>query len=319
MEMQFKNEIKKLADIGEDEFKKLGQVEEFEAVKKVVLESMERHTIYTNALNKDIADKTAEIEKLKEEVKKLNKSIMNKNKMINTVNGANANLRKEIGAHEEENARLSEKITYWKNKYVAAQEEIEEHDRYAQYWQDKYCGAKEEISMLQDKNGETHKESVAYWKRKSFELQKEGQEEIDKLEEELADKNVEIRDLKEENTYLKKECKNKNDIIKKAYDRYVNEACKGREDIMNECYEKLKKDNGYVGFKLYVKNALTEAKGDEKEANEVITNAVKFFYAEWSKEQKEKEKAEVKGVKGPIVFDEYHKYNWFPCGEDAIE
>ena len=86
MEMQFKNEIKKLADIvvwadngieemrmdlsslTEEKFKNLDAVKDLETVKKVVLESMERQTVYSNALNKDIADKAAKIELLEKEI-----------------------------------------------------------------------------------------------------------------------------------------------------------------------------------------------------------------------------------------------------------
>ena len=83
MEMQFKNEIKKLADIvvwadnwitelkdglTEEEFEEDAEVKEFEAVKKAVLESMEKHSVYTNALNTDIVAKDAKIDLMQKEL-----------------------------------------------------------------------------------------------------------------------------------------------------------------------------------------------------------------------------------------------------------
>lgn len=88
MEMQFKNEIKKLADIvvwadnlitaaGFDVEKYKNdaasaychvKAHELWKIKTVVLEAIDRHTAYTNALNKDIADKAAKIDLLEKEI-----------------------------------------------------------------------------------------------------------------------------------------------------------------------------------------------------------------------------------------------------------
>ena len=88
MEMQFKNEIKKLADIvvwadnlitaagfDVEKYKEDGataychvKAHELWKIKTVTLEAMERHSVYTNALNKDIADKAAKIDLLEKEI-----------------------------------------------------------------------------------------------------------------------------------------------------------------------------------------------------------------------------------------------------------
>ena len=54
--------------LGEDEFEELEQVKEFEAVKKVVNETIKRHSVYTNALKQDIASRDAKIERLEKEI-----------------------------------------------------------------------------------------------------------------------------------------------------------------------------------------------------------------------------------------------------------
>lgn len=114
---------------------------------------------------------------------------------------------------------------------------------------------------------------------------------------ELADKNDEIKSLKEENSYIKSEIKQKQNIIKKAYERYSDDIIKTRKDVLEVAYHDIEKDNGYVGFKLYVKSALIEAKGDKNEANEIITEAVRSAYTEWDKTQKENEKTIKKAIK----------------------
>lgn len=66
------NWIKELKDgLTEEEFTEYiedEEVRDFEAVKKVVLESMERRTVYSNALNMDIADKAAKIKLMEKEI-----------------------------------------------------------------------------------------------------------------------------------------------------------------------------------------------------------------------------------------------------------
>jgi chromosome segregation ATPase len=81
--MEKKLEIKKLADVVvwadneieeiknalyEEEFENCDEAKDLEVVKKVVLEAINRHNTYTNALNKDIADKEAKIELLEKEL-----------------------------------------------------------------------------------------------------------------------------------------------------------------------------------------------------------------------------------------------------------
>ena len=165
MEMQFKNEIKKLADIvvwadnlitaaGFDVEKYKNdaasaychvKAHELWKIKTVVLESIDRHTVYTNALNKDIADKAAKIDLLEKEIEGrkegyyalkektdelekeladckvkirhqkenldgINKTLEIRTKENESLITVKNNQDREIEAHESENARLSERI-----------------------------------------------------------------------------------------------------------------------------------------------------------------------------------------------------------------
>ena len=74
-------------------------------IRDVALESMERHTVYSNALNKDIADKAAKIELLEKEIEGRKAGYL---------------VLKERMDSERESA------TYWKDKYIKVQEENNE-------------------------------------------------------------------------------------------------------------------------------------------------------------------------------------------------
>lgn len=400
MEMQFKNEIKKLADVivwadnwieelktglTEEELEEDTEIEEFEAVKKAVLSSMERHTVYTNALNKDIADKAAKIELLEKEIegrkegyvalkekmdteympidehndvckayekkvaelekesekwqdlakmnrdticnqydvcedfkKKIaeleekvkhqranldgiNKTLEIRTKENETLIAVKKNQEKEIEGHESENARLTERIIYYKN-----QERIRT---------DQLRATESKVEELYKQIDYLKKELEETCTTKDLDLKGHNRREM-ALVNELADKNDEIKGLKEENSYLKSEIKQKQNIIKKAYERYSDEIIKTRKDVLEVAYREIEKDNGYVGFKLYVKNALTEAKGNKEEANEAITEVIKFAYREWDERQKENEKTIEKAIKE--VKNKRNESD-IPCDEDSVE
>ena len=222
MEMQFKNEIKKLADIvvwadnwitelkdglTEEEFEEDAEVKEFEAVKKAVLESMERHAVYTNALNKDIADKAAKIDLLEKEI-----------------DGRKAGyvaLKTQMD-HSRESA------SYWHDEYVKLQEENDELKKDSKTHYDMYKYGEE---LLKVKNSEIEKlkkelnESYKAWDTDSKNHSKRDMTLVD----EIAKKNDEIEKLKKELDAREEEVKKLNKCIMEK-----NESINtGNETIIN--------------------------------------------------------------------------------------
>lgn len=296
-------------------------------------------------LESELADCKVKIRHQRENLDGINKTLEIRTKEKESLVKVRNNLNKEIEAHESENARLSEKIMELKkerDKHMARVNDLRmeldcvkaSKEKREEAVSDTVNDLKDEIYKLTirynkichsidlrvEENKKLRKEldhknqKVKYlekelektYKTKETDLKNHNRREM-ALVDELADKNDEIKSLKEENSYLKSELKQKQNIIKKAYERYSDEILKTRKDLMEVAYRDIEKDNGYIGFKLYVENTLIEAKGNKEEANEVITNAVKFFYREWDKEQKENEKTIEKAI------------NDIPCGEDAIE
>lgn len=400
------NWITELKDgLTEEEFENDKEVKEFETVKKVVLESMERRTVYSNALNNDIAEKAAKIELLEKEIegrkegyyalkkrmdtdyitieehnnicedfkKKIEKlkkesekwqdlAKMNRDTICDQYDVCE-DFKKKIAELEEENEKLKVDLVHEREKneklakdYAVQENDIRKYTTEIKTLEEKVKRQKENLdginktleirtkeneSLITVRNNlnkeiEAHESENARLTEKIIELKKERdkhiidrnatimqlekqvknlEKELEKtcttkeldlkghnrremaLVNELADKNDEIKSLKEENSYLKSEIKQKQNIIKKAYERYSDDIIKTRKDLMEVAYRDIKKDNGYVGFKLYVKSALIEAKGDKNEANEVITEAVRSAYTEWDKTQKENEKTIKKAIK----------------------
>lgn len=266
-------------DVCEDFKKKIAELEEEnEKLKADLIHEREKNEKLAKdhaELENDIRKYTTEIKTLEEKVKHqkenldgINKTLEIRTKENESLIKVRNNLNKEIEAHESENARLSEKIMELKKANGNCAVRVGNLEREL----DKACTTKE-----LDLKGHNRREMA--------------------LVNELADKNDEIKSLKEENSYLKSEIKQKQNIIKKAYERYSDDIIKTRKDLMEVAYRDIKKDNGYVGFKLYVKSALIEAKGDKNEANEIITEAVRSAYTEWDKTQKENEKTIKKAIK----------------------
>lgn len=296
----FKNKIAELEkELADRNVKIRHQKENLDGINKTLeIRTKENESLIKvrNNLNKEIeahesenARLTERIIGLKEEVKKRDKCIMEKNESINTGNEAIVNLRKQIGEHEEENKRLSEKIIKLHDTITELSHDIDNYKS----WN---ASLHKDIKELKKENSYLKKELNETCTCKELVLKGHNRREM-ALVNELADKNDEIKSLKEENSYLKSEIKQKQNIIKKAYERYSDDIIKTRKDLMEVAYRDIEKDNGYVGFKLYVKSALIEAKGDKNEANEIITEAVRSAYTEWDKTQKENEKTIKKAIK----------------------
>lgn len=338
MEMQFKNEIKKLADVvvwadnwitnlkdglTEEEIAEDEAVNEFETIKKVVLESMERHAVYTNALNKDIADKAAKIELLEKEIegrkegywalkekkddieneldntKKeleavakardiwfdkvkrqkenldgINKTLEIRTKENESLVKVRNNLNKEIEAHESENGRLTEKIIELKKENSYLKKELNETCTYKEL----------------DLKGHNRREMA--------------------LVNDLADKNDEIKKLKESIEYYKNQERIRTDQLR-ATERKVDELWKEIEKFTKGEED----DHGKSGFKRYIEHLIEE---EERAVPERFKERLNKEITEiFTKE----EETEVKGV-GRTNSGRYPwgaKVNDIPCGEDAIE
>ncbi len=273
-------------------------------------------------LRKELADCKVKIRHQKENLDGINKTLEIKTKENERLIAVKKNQQKEIEGHEAENARLSEKILELKkerDKHMARVSDLrmeldcvkaskEKHEEAARdktiedlresngYLRTQCLARNTEIETLKTQVKNLEKELDKTCKEMETDLKNHNKRDMT-LVDELAGKNDEIKGLKEENSYLKSEIKQKQNIIKRAYERYSDEVIKTRKDILEVAYRDIEKDNGYVGFKLYVKNALIEAKGDKNEANEIITGAVKSAYSEWDKTQKENEKTIKKAIK----------------------
>lgn len=263
---------------------------------------MEKCT-YIDTLKQDIEDMEEETEKLKKTIDAKDEEISKRCKDVISQSGTICNLKKELDARGEEIRKLEEKVKHQRENLDGINRTLEikikENESLiaVRNNQDKEIEAHEsENARLTEKIMELRKELDKTCRTKELDLKGHNRREM-ALVNELADKNDEIKSLKEENSYLKSEIKQKQNIIKKAYERYSDDIIKTRKDVLEVAYRDIEKDNGYVGFKLYVKSALIEAKGDKNEANEIITEAVRSAYTEWDKTQKENEKTIKKAIK----------------------
>lgn len=128
------------------------------------------------------------------------------------------------------------------------------------------------------------------------------------LNQDIADKAAKIDLLEKEIEGRKKAF---NDLREEMANRYIaiethNDICKTYEKKVAE----LERQNKYLTEEL--EKTYAEKEADLKNHNKRDMTLVDEL-------SKKEEETEVKDLKEPIIFDEYHKYNWFPCGEDAIE
>ena len=371
MEMQFKNEIKKLADIvawadnwieelkdglTEEEFKDDEEVKEFETVKKVVLESIDRHTVYTDALKNDIADKAAKIELLEKEIEgrkegywalkekydKLEKELADCNAKIRhqkeNLDGINKtleirtkenerliavknNLNKEIEAHEAENARLSEKIMELKkerDRHMAKVNDLRMELDCLKASKEKHEEAANEKLV------EGLRENIGYWRNKYV----AAQEEIENL-------NIELDDYKTWNSHLHsdiEEWKNQERIRTdqlRATESKVDELWKRIKELEEELtrawknkYTGLNKEDDYgrAGFEEYIKYIIEEEEGKFKaELNKRFSEEVSKISTKRTEEELAKAKMNGVGRTSSGRYPWGAKVNDIPCGEDAIE
>ena len=320
MEMQFKNEIKKLADIvvwadnwieelksglTEEEFEEDAEVKEFEAVKKAVLDSMERHTVYTNALNKDIADKAAKIDLLEKEIEghkegytALKELMDTKYISIEEHNNICKKAEDTIQYYEDEIKSLNDEVGRRRNAYLKDSEFIVNIKKELEDWKER---ERTKSNMLRDAEAKIAEleEKVKHQREnlnainKTLEIKTKENErliavknnkdrEIEAHESENARLSEKIAELKRQNEYLKKEL----DESYKAWDKdsknhqkrdmtLVDELGKKNDEI-----KKLKEENSYLKKesknkndiirKAYVRYVDEACKGREEIMNEIM-------------------------------------------------
>lgn len=284
----------------------------------------DKHMARVNDLRKDIDSWKHDVyeelkknEELEEKIKKLTKELEEMTKSRDT-------WFETAGAHGETIRRDSEEIK-------KLNEEVEKRFKYIISQSETICNLKKELAKKNDEIKKLKEDNL------QLSVGRVDTDFVNKLIQEndyykdqerirtdqLRATERKVDELHKQIERLKKESKNKNDIIRKAYTRYIDEACKDREEIMDECYKKIKNDgNGYIGFKQYTLRALEEKKDNEKEAKEFLCNEVSLiFYNKKAEERRKEEETEVKG-NGRTSSGRYPwgaKVNDIPCGEDSIE
>ena len=344
MEMQFKNEIKKLADIvvwadnwitelkdglTEEEFEEDAEVKEFEAVKKAVLESMEKHSVYTNALNTDIVAKDAKIDLMQKELDgrkagyvALKTQMDNVTKELEDTKEA---LDKTIeswvplNAHDKVVDDLKDAIKERDNKIVELEKELADCKVKIRHQKENLDGinktleirTKENESLIkvknnQDKEIEAHESENARLSEKIIEL-KRTIEKCKDYDTSLIDSlRINNDDLKKQVSKLREEQKTLVDICdkyKKENGDYAVRVDKLKKEI-NRVYgiafapAHEEDDHGRAGFKKYIEHLI-----EEEEAK----------VAERFKERLNEE------ITAIFEKEEETEVNDIPCGEDSIE
>ena len=345
MEMQFKNEINKLADIAvwadnwieelktgltEEELEEDTGIEEFETVKKVVLKSIERHAVYTNSLNKDIADKAAKIELLEKEIEgrkegywalkekydKLEKELEIRTKENESLITVKNRLEKEMEAHAEKiKEDLKKSKEYWRTKYLATQEERDA-------FMEDVKALRTANEILVEKSEEHLGEIKMAKNRFMFEI-----EQHNKTRKELADLKHEFEAYKEDHEGVNapilvslesvrknripditlppegKTCCDEVDYWKNQ-ERIRTDQLRATESKVEELWKEIEKftkgedDHGKSGFKRYIEHLIEE---EERAVPDRFKERLNKEITEIFTKEKE---TEVSGI---------------PCGEDAIE
>ena len=352
MEMQFKNEIKKLADVvvwadnwirelkdglTEEEFAEDEEVKEFETVKKVVFEAMNRHIVYTNALNNDIASKDAKIEKLEKElegrkecytalkelvdtkyisieehnniVDPLNKENERLNRYTANVDKVNHDLVTHVTLLEDENKRLSEKIKHQKenldgiNKTLETRTKEKESLINVRNNQDREIEAHEEENKKLEKRIEELKETMMVEEYNSTAKINRLTAEIEKLKVDLIHEREKNEKLAKAHAGLENDMRYTTII---EYQDIIASLNKDIESWKHDVYEELKKNEE---LEEKIKNLVQEIdyyKNQERIRTDQL-RATESKVEELWKEIEKFTKGETKDH-GKSGFTEYIKY-----------
>ena len=346
-------EIKKLADIvewadnqieemridlapslGEEEFKNLGQVKEFEAVKKVVNETMERHSVYTNALNADIVAKDAKIELMQKELDgrkagyvALKARMDTKYISIDEHDKIVDQFKEEIGALKEEIKSITKSRDIWFDTAGGHSDTIIEQSNTIKKLEEKVKHQKENLDGInktleirtkeneslikvknsQEKEIEAHESENARLSEKIMEL-KRTIEKCKDYDTSLIDSlRINNDDLKERVSKLREEQKTLVDICNKYkkengdYAVRVNKLKEERNRVYGVVFaqaHEMEDDHGRAGFKRYIEHLIEE---EERAVPE-------RFKARLNEE-----------ITAIFEEEEETEVNDIPCGEDSIE
>ena len=341
-------EIKKLADIvewadnqieemridlapslGEEEFKNLGQVKEFEAVKKVVNEAIERHKVYTSALNADIVAKDAKIELMQKELDgrkagyvALKARMDNvKKELEDTKEALDKTIESwvPLNAHDKVVDDLKDAIKERDNRVAELEKELADCKVKIRHQKENLDGinktleirTKENESLIAVKNNkdreiEAHESENARLSEKIIEL-KRTIEKCKDYDTSLIDSlRINNDDLKERVSKLREEQKTLVDICnkyKKENGDYAVRVNKLKEEL-NRVYGVVfapaheEDDHGRAGFKRYIEHLIEE---EERAVPERF---------------KERLNEEITAI---FEKEEETEVNDIPCGEDSIE
>lgn len=267
-------------------------------VQKLIAEKedlIEKHNAYTSALNADIAAKAAKIELIQKELDGRKAGYAALKTQMDTKYISIEEHNDICKAYESENESLKKQVEYLKKElektYKDKETDLKNHQKRDMTLVDELAKKNDEIKKLKEDNLQLSVglvdtdfvnkliQETDYYKNK---------ERI--RTDQLRATESKVEELYKQIENLKKESKNKNDIIRKAYTRYIDEACKDREEIMDECYKNLTKDDtGYIGFKQYALRALEKEEGNEKEAKAFLYNEVSLIFYNKKAEEKRKE------------------------------
>ena len=273
--------------VPEETFKTFEAVTGFEAIKKVVNEANDkiiRHKTYTNALNKDIADKAAKIDLLEKEIEgrkegyaALKARMDTKYISIDDHDKIVDQFKEEIGALKKEIKSITKSRDIWFDTAGGHSDTIIEQSNTIKKLEEKVKHQKENLDGInktleirtkenerliavknnQDKEIEAHESENARLSEKIIEL-KRTIEKCKDYDASLIDSlRINNDDLKEQVEYLKKE-------LKKAHDRI--DAENRVYKMLYAEYEKLEKlkgdneedDHGKSGFKRYIEHLIEE-------------------------------------------------------------
>lgn len=320
-----KNEIKKLADIvvwtdgiirdagyNEEKYKSDGstaychvKAHELWRIRDVVLESMERHAVYTNALNKDIADKAAKIELLEKEIEGRKEGYIALKVRMDTQYISIDDHNDVCKAYEKKVAELKKESEKWQDLAKMNRDTIcNQYDVCEDF--------KKKIADLEEKV--KHQRENLDGINKTLEIRTKENESLIKVRNNL---NKEIEAHESENARLSEKIMKLHGTITELshdIDDYKSWNASLHKDI-KELKKNKEDDHGRSGFKRYIEHLIEEEERAVPERFKERLN--QEITAIFTKE----EETEVKG-NGRTSSGRYPwgaKVNDIPCGEDAIE
>lgn len=303
---------------------------------------IDRHTVYTDALNTDIADKAAKIELLEKEIEGRKEGYIALKARMDT---KYISIEEHNNICEDFKKKIEEKL----------KKESEKWQDLAKMNRDTICNQydvcedfKNKIAELEEEN-EKLKVDLIHEREKNEKLAKDHAElenDMRKSSVEVSDKDKVIADLEESKRYWKRQSINDQDEINhwKDQERIRTDQLRATESKVEELWEEIERlrdlgehwkrsyfniryslnklkdeskedDYGKSGFKRYIEHLIEE---EERAVPERFKERLNKEITEiFTKE----EETEVKG-NGRTSSGRYPwgaKVNDIPCGEDAIE